>query len=118
MQTHHDAEHEDRQARELRERLDDLKDLEAEAERMTEEGENVITAGEDGEEPIAEWGKFGVRVTQYPVREIDAPLDILRISLGQVGDGTGYCVFRGDINRAIHLLTQAKNALKRRPRDG
>ncbi len=116
MQTHHDAEHEDRQARELRDRL--MGDLLEEADRMMEEGENLITAGEEDEEPIAVWGKFGVRVTEYPVREMDAPLDILRISLGQVGDGTGYCVFRGDINRAIHLLTQAKNALKRRPRDG
>lgn len=115
MQTHHDAEHQDRKARELAEKMRDLND---EADRMTEAQENIITAGEEGETPIASWGRFGVVVTEFPVLERDQPLDIVRLSLGSVKDDTAYCVFRGDRDRLISLLGAAKNALRRKPIDG
>ena len=75
------------------------------AEEMTKAKTNTITAGKDGEKPLAEEERAGFGI----VRQLPADSFGLRISIGQVNDeiGEAYVVFRGDHARCLRLLERA-----------
>jgi hypothetical protein len=101
MQTHKDSDYQDRW----------LRSLQNKADKMVAEKRSVITAGEDGETPLARWKARGLTVTQLA----DDEHGILRISIGG-GDGTplelAYCTFRGRHSKCVDLLRKALVALQ------
>ena len=102
MQTHEDLTH----------RSVFLEKLHQRASEMTRNKESEITAGRDGEEPLAKWKHGGVSVCHMPEDE----QGILRISVG--GSDVvplNYCVIRGDLGRCIDLLEKAIKALRAAP---
>jgi hypothetical protein len=84
--------------------------LKGRAEKMTEDRENLITAGEDDERPIRKWKRGDMHVNQMP----DDPQGVLRVSVGG-NVGFGYCVFRGPRQACLTLLRDALGALERQP---
>jgi hypothetical protein len=88
---------------------DARKHLGALAELMTERGENRITAGAPGEQPLTQWWSGGVFVRQMP-----ADPYALRISIGEAYaiNEAAYFVFRGDKERVLLLLERALAALR------
>lgn len=87
--------------------------LRGEAERMTTERENTMTA--DGE-VLRAWELYGVHVTELPARDVDEALNITRVSLGgSPTEGITYCVFRGSVREAKDILRRALNALRDEP---
>ena len=89
-----------------------LEKLHQRASEMTRNKESEITAGRDGEEPLAKWKHGGVSVCHMPEDE----QGILRISVG--GSDVvplNYCVIRGDLGRCIDLLEKAIKALRAAP---
>ncbi len=103
MQTHEDTAH----------RTEFLERLTRRADEMVRDKKSEITAGKEGEEPLAEWNHAGVGVRHMP----DDEQDILRISIG--GGATplplNYCVIRGTVGKCIDLLEMAIVALKAAP---
>lgn len=89
-------------------------------DRLTERADNMvrdkaseITAGKEGEEPLAVWNAHNVQCTHMP----DDEQGILRISVG--GGRTpvpmNYCVIRGSVGQCIELLERAIVALREAP---
>ena len=103
MQTHEDRAH----------RTEFLRRLKRRANDMVRDKQSEITAGKEGEEPLAEWKHAGISVRHMP----DDEQGILRISIG--GGSTSvplnYCVFRGGVGSCIDLLEKAVAALKAAP---
>lgn len=100
MQTHEDQTHSDEWMKRLRKR----------AAQMKRDKAAEITAGADGEKPLAEWDAHGVGVRHMRPDE----QGILRISIGG-GDTPvplNYCVFRGELGECIDLLEKAIKALR------
>ncbi len=100
MQTHEDETH----------RTEFMRRLTQRADGMVRDKQSEITAGTEGEEPLAEWKHKGVGVRHMP----DDEQGILRISIGG-GDTPvplNYCVFRGSVGPCIDLLEKAIAALK------
>jgi len=85
-----------------------LRDLVDRAELMTKEKSNVITAGDDDENPIRGWKHKGMSIQQLP----DDPQGVLRISVGG-NVGFGYCTFRGSRTACRTLLQQALAGLQK-----
>jgi len=104
MQTHSDSDF----------RRDWLKSLEEKAELMKSKGESKITAGEEGEEVLAEWKSHKVSVRHLPEDEHG----ILRISIGESEEPLplAYCVFRGNHGACCNLLRKALAAMEKGPR--
>lgn len=88
----------------------DLADLVQRANKMTDAGENQLTAGKPGEAALAEGRHGRFTVTRMP----DDP-PCLRISIGHAPniDDSGYVVFRGDPRLCRELLRDALEALQR-----
>lgn len=84
--------------------------LNARAAEMVRAGKSKITAGAEGEQPLAEWDHEGIRVTHMPPDE----QGILRISIGGgvIQCPFKYATFRGDRGLCISLLKQAIAALE------
>lgn len=80
------------------------------ADQMVRDGKSKITAGAEGETPLAEWDHNGIRVTHMPPDE----QGILRISIGGgvIQCPFKYATFRGDRGLCISLLKQAIAALE------
>lgn len=110
MQTHRDDDHQEKLAKAW-------KELEVEAGRSMRERLSDITAGSPTEETIREWESYDVFVRELPERELDKPLDLVRISVGgqERGSRVAYCVFRGPIKEAKAVLRRALNALRDEP---
>lgn len=104
MQTHNDS---DFRKSDLQSMLSNLKQ---EADKMTAEGSNQITAGKPGELSEFEFNHKGFRVKKLP----DDENGVLRISIGGVPSDLdfNYCVIRGDRDQCIELLRKALKALK------
>lgn len=102
MQTHLDSDFDRREF---------LKHLEARADKLTGEKRTQITAGADGESPLAEWESDGVHCRQMP----PDPQGVLRISIGG-GDHlpvvVNYCTLRGNRGDCIKLLLKVLKALE------
>ena len=100
MQTHRDDQH-------INEFMDRLR---LRAAGMVKDKASEITAGKEGEKPLAEWQSNGVGVRHLPPDE----QNILRISIG--GGNTpaniNYCVFRGDHGACVDLLRKALAAME------
>ena len=110
--------HDDRDALNATDRLGTIRDklkeaiaqeLAARAEKMTADGTNQITAGH-GECAIAEEEVKGFGL----IRKLPNDPLCLRISIGEVLDGSGkaYFVFRGDAYRIERLLEQVVRAFR------
>lgn len=84
--------------------------LKQRAEAMVAKGESTITAGKPGEEPLARWQSNGMLCRRMP----DDPQGVLRISIGggDLMDGGGYLVLRGDPRECRRLLQRALRALR------
>lgn len=100
MQTHHDLSHNS-----------PLRKLMQEAQRMSDAGENQLTAGFRGESSTGEETHHGILCRKMP----DDPLRVTRISVGESLDvkPSAYCVFRGDKLTVLDLLRRAIKALER-----
>jgi hypothetical protein len=103
MQTHRDDSHADDFMDRLRQR----------AAKMTRDKASEITAGKEGEEPLAAWKAHDVQCKHMP----DDEQGILRISVG--GGATplplNYCVIRGGVGPCIELLEKAIQSLREAP---
>ena len=82
------------------------------AKEMSQNKENVITAGKPGEEVLYIYEEEGLMICQLP----DDPL-CLRISIGQANLKTkdSYLVFRGDPKQIKLLLTRMLNVFRTLP---
>ena len=102
MQTHEDDSH----------RSEFMERLRGRADGMVRDKRSEITAGKEGEAPIAEWKFNGVSVRRLPRDE----QDIIRISIGggETPVSLNYCVFRGDHGACVDLLRKALAALESR----
>lgn len=93
---------------------DFIKRLQQRAKDMVRDESSSITAGKDGEKPLATWKSHTMHCKHMPPDE----QDVLRISVGGGDDLTGgsfdlnYCVIRGDRGKCIELLRKALKALK------
>ena len=87
---------------------DRMANLERRAVKMSEKGENLLTAGRDGESVLLEEHRNGVLIRRLPAD----PDGVLRISIGapEWADDQAYLVFRGDPNRVRSLLHQTMAA--------
>lgn len=109
MQSHHDGD----AAAGLRRLFDpkpaNLDALQKRARELTANGQNIITAGAPGEEPIGVEETPHAFLTHLP----DDPL-ALRISIGEGRDvpGSRYVVLRGDPAECLDLLERAAMALR------
>lgn len=94
-------------ARGIREHVESL---ERRAIAMSERGENLITAGRDGEAVLGEWRRRGILIRRMP----DDPDKVLRISIGapEWAGNQAYLVFRGDPSKVRDLLRRAEKALR------
>ena len=103
MQTHEDGLHPSVFMDRLRDR----------AAKMKRDKASEITAGKEGEEPLATWNAHNVQCQHLP----DDEQGVLRISIG--GGRTpvpmNYCVIRGDLGQCIELLERAIVALREAP---
>lgn len=90
---------------------DFLDQLEARADRMRENLESRITAGDAA---IEEWTDEGITVRRLP----NDPQGILRISVGgcDIPTRLHYCTFRGEREACIRELESALRALKAGPK--
>lgn len=109
MQTHDDRDFAGDEERRMREAFGDLV---AEAERMTADKLNTITAGDEGEEVVREMRINNVLVRELPQRETDGKLNLSRISIGSIPGGLAYVVFRGPIKEVKLAMKRARNALR------
>lgn len=102
MQTHEDDSH-----------FEFLNRLRERAETMVRGKASEITAGKEGEDPLATWRDGSMYVTHMPPDE----QGILRVSIG--GGVTevnlDYCVIRGGVGACIALLERAIEALRKSP---
>ena len=103
MQTHRDGDF----------RRNWLDTLSKKADAMVKNKQSEITAGKDGEKPLAEWKHGKVTCRHMP----DDEHGILRISIGggETPFQTDYCVIRGKVGQCIDLLQRAIQALRRAP---
>ena len=103
MQTHMDNSHGSEFMKLLRER----------ANEAVKNKASEITAGKEGEQPLAVWKSNGVGCRHMP----DDEQGILRISIGgcETAVGLNYCVIRGDLGQCIGLLEKALVALRDAP---
>lgn len=117
MESHRNDDHLHTQMAELFfARNEATKRLQAEAEEAKRTGASAITGGTSGEEPLREWEKYGVFMREFPVRENDEALNLVRISIGgSFTENMAYCVYRGSTKEVRDLLTRALNALRYAP---
>jgi ribosomal protein L21E len=120
MQTHRNDDHDQNVRRMMEkigvERVAAREVLEREARKMQQLRLSTITAGENGEQPLREWEKYGVLVRELPERKVDEDLDLVRVSIGgSFTEGMNYCVFRGPIGQVKDVLRRALNALSNAP---
>ena len=104
MQTHYDSDFRSKYLDSLREKAD----------RMTKEKLSQITAGQEGEKPLAAWKAEGMQVQHMP----DDEHGILRISVGgghNIPIKLDYCTIRGSVGQCITLLEKAIAALRKAP---
>ena len=104
MQTHSDEDFDS---------SDFMRQLAGRAAKMMKDKASEITAGKDGETPLAVWKSHTVHCKHLPPDE----QNILRISVGGGDDLTqslemNYCVIRGDRGKCIELLRKALKALR------
>lgn len=87
-----------------------VENLERRAAEMSERGENLITAGRDGERVLGEWRRRGVLIRRME----DDPDRVLRISIGapEWAGNQAYLVFRGEPFKVRDLLRRAEKALR------
>jgi len=88
--------------------------LKQKADRMLQNGQSKITAGNPDENPLASWKRNKVSVTQLP----DDEHGILRISIGGGTDlpfECNYLTFRGEHGKCVELLRRAIVALEEGP---
>lgn len=95
------------------EEKEDLEKLKAVADEMVAKRESLITAGAPGEKEIFSKNVRSCGVDILLRQLPDDPL-CLRISIGEGHriPGSAYCVFRGDLIKAIALLKQARVAMQ------